>query len=251
MKSFFLLPAIWGAAGLCYAQSDLGLGLDSTAISAEGPPVSAPAAYDEAICAAELCRQALWERYQAAGSDEQRASFLSEAQAAAQRIICEDLIPHWYGTPWSFNGTSRLPGSGSIACGYFVTTVLRDAGYRLARVSLAQQASELIIRSLVSRENIRRFSDASMDRFIAALDAWGPGLYVVGLDIHVGFIVHDGQDAVFVHSSYVRPFQVVREPLRDAPILVASRYRVLGKLSADKGLAGKWLAADSIQTRTR
>lgn len=44
------------------------------------------------------------------------------------RIIIDSLMPCWYGTPWDFNGCTTEPGKGSIACGYFVSTVLRDAG---------------------------------------------------------------------------------------------------------------------------
>ena len=41
---------------------------------------------------------------------------------------------HWKGTPWDFNGTTRTPGEGAIACGYFVTTVLEQAGFKIERV---------------------------------------------------------------------------------------------------------------------
>jgi hypothetical protein len=44
--------------------------------------------------------------------------------------------------------TSETPGRGEIACGYFVSTVLRDAGFGVERVRLAQQASERIVRTL-------------------------------------------------------------------------------------------------------
>ena len=32
----------------------------------------------------------------------------------------------WMGTPWDFSGTSQVPRKGSIACGYFVSTVGLD-----------------------------------------------------------------------------------------------------------------------------
>src|SRR6187455_2399459 len=41
--------------------------------------------------------------------------------------VVETIIPGWIGTAWNFNGTSEKPQQGSIACGYFVTTILRDA----------------------------------------------------------------------------------------------------------------------------
>ena len=47
---------------------------------------------------------------------------------------------HWKGTPWDFNGTTRIPGQGTIACGYFVTTALQDAGFDLPRYRCGQMA---------------------------------------------------------------------------------------------------------------
>ena len=49
------------------------------------------------------------------------------------RAVAETIIPDWIGTKWDFNGISEKPQQGNIACGYFVTTVLRDAGLNLAR----------------------------------------------------------------------------------------------------------------------
>ena len=42
----------------------------------------------------------------------------------------DDLLPAWNGTAWAMNGTSQVPGRGSIACGYFVSTTLMHAGFR-------------------------------------------------------------------------------------------------------------------------
>src|ERR1700741_5295000 len=57
-------------------------------------------------------------------------------------FLRDSLLPCWYGTPWGFYGTTEEPGQGTIACGYFVTTVLRDAGCSLQRIKLAQYPSE-------------------------------------------------------------------------------------------------------------
>ena len=65
---------------------------------------------------------------------------IAEARTVLTRSIYNDLLPAWYGTPWDFNGTSEVPQQGKIACGYFVSTILRDAGWKVERVRLAQQA---------------------------------------------------------------------------------------------------------------
>jgi hypothetical protein len=114
---------------------------------------------------------------------------------------------------------------------------------------MARRPSEAIIRSLVSERYIRRFSDAPIERFVAAVRRMGPGLYLVGLDNHVGFLVVERDAASFVHSTYLRPTCVTAEPASTSPALVASRYRVVGRLSADPALLRKWLTGERIATR--
>ena len=76
-------------------------------------------------------------------------------QKAGQQFvdnIAQQIVPHWIGTPWDFNGITQSPGKGKIACGYFVTTVLRDAGVKINRVKMAQCASETKINSLTKNK---------------------------------------------------------------------------------------------------
>src|SRR6188474_3208784 len=47
--------------------------------------------------------------------------------------IRDSLFTCWLGTPWDFYGTTQTPGKGKIACGYFVTTLLRDMGASVNR----------------------------------------------------------------------------------------------------------------------
>lgn len=223
----------------------------------ESPPGSAVSEsaphtpYPQVLQAIEAERERLAAAYRDASSASAKKRVLIDVREALFPAICDDLIPLWYGTPWDFNGTTQVPGEGKIACGYFVSTVLRDAGFQVGRVRLAQQASELIVKSLVAGEHIRRFSNTPVDQFIDAIESWGEGFYVVGLDFHVGFIVHDDEGIHFVHSSYGSPREVVREDAARSAILASSEYRVLGKLSGDDELLVKWLCADEIQTRLR
>lgn len=158
------------------------------------------------------------------------------------------LLPYWYGTPWDFNGTSKVPQHGSIACGYYLTTVLADSGLKVERNKLAQQASENIIKSLTSEKHIKRFSNTSLDDFIEVIDIWGEGLYVVGLDFHVGYIWHDGQQIHFIHSSIQPTYSVLSEPANKSTVLENSNYRVLGKISEDNELIKKWLLGSEFKT---
>ena len=103
--------------------------------------------------------------------------------------MTDKIFPYWYGTDWDFNGTTQKPNEGKIACGYFVTTTLRDIGLDINRVKLAQCASEQMIKKLVSEDNIYRFSNKSIEEFETNLKQKGNGIYVVGLDNHTGFVL--------------------------------------------------------------
>ena len=51
--------------------------------------------------------------------------------------LVNDIIPFWYGTKWSFEGHTNKPNDGEIACGYFVSTTLKDVGLNINRYHLA------------------------------------------------------------------------------------------------------------------
>ena len=215
---------------------------DAPTVRVETPaPSPDRTAYAQTIASVVERRAALFVRLEQSRSVQEREDVLAEASLLLRRAIVDELAPHWYGTPWAYHGTTQVPGEGSIACGYFVTTLLRDVGLDLPRVRLAQVPSETMIRALVDRPAIRRYSDVPIDGFVESVREWGEGLYIVGLDIHVGFVVHDERGVRFLHSSYVEPSQVVEEPAEDSVILAGSRYRVLGRLTTDAGLLESWL----------
>lgn len=164
-------------------------------------------------------------------------------KTAFVQTINQQLFPHWYGTFWSFNGTTQTPGRGSIACGYFVTTVLRDAGLDINRSALAQMASEKMISSLVAEKYIQRFSNRSIGEFVEQIRQSGRGLYLVGLDNHTGFIVYDAAGVRFVHASGAYPFCVISETAVEASILKKSAYRIVGKISDDPVVLQSWVKA--------
>lgn len=180
-----------------------------------------------------------------------RRAVLREAALYLEGTLIDAVLPRWDGTPWSFSGTSTTPGEGSIACGYFVSTTLEEAGLRVERRRLAQQAAEDIIKTLAPPEAITRFSDVPVEKFEAAVAARGDGLYVVGLDIHVGYLIVKGGRVLFHHSSYVGPRTVVREEAAAASPLAQSRYRVVGKLFTDDDLIEAWIRDTPIPTKVR
>jgi hypothetical protein len=208
-------------------------------------------AYGDTLAAIGERKDALLHLYREAQSEPARTLVRDKAREEIARSVASSIAPFWLGTPWDFNGATETPAVGTIACGYFVTTVLRDAGFNLERVLLAQEPSETIIMNLVGSGSVRRFSDAPFDDFIRSVEEWGHGLYMVGLDIHVGFIVYDTDGIFFIHSSYREPLCVVRERAEESSILAASHYRVLGKLTGDDELIVKWLTGERTVTRVR
>lgn len=164
----------------------------------------------------------------------------SEIGKSFTNQLTNKIFPYWYGTNWDFNGTSQKPNEGNIACGYFVTTTLRDLGVAINRVKLAQCASEEMIKKLVSEDNIYRFSNKSIQEFEKTLKEKGNGIYVVGLDNHTGFLYLSDDGNYFIHSSGAHPFKVVKEKFIESTLLIKSKYRVAGKLSSDKKLLSNW-----------
>ena len=156
-------------------------------------------------------------------------------------VVIDSIIPYWYGTKWNFYGDTETPQNGTIACGYFVTTVLRDAGVPVNRIKLAQCASEVMITQLVSKKLIKRYSNMALRDFISDIKFQGKGLYLVGLDNHTGFLLCDDYGVWFIHSSYVTPGCVAKQDASNNSILYYSKYKVTGKISSDEAFLLKWV----------
>jgi hypothetical protein len=177
-----------------------------------------------------------------------RRAVLAAARRDLQASLRERLIPAWTGTPWAMNGISDAPGEGHIACGVYVGTVLAHAGFAVNRVRLGQLASEHIGLALAGPSQLRRWSNRPAAEVVDALVAWGPGLYLVGLDLHAGLAwVDPSGEARFLHSSYVGEGTVVDEPLLGENPFGSSRYRVLARLLDDRMMT-TWLEGRRIDT---
>jgi hypothetical protein len=92
------------------------------------------------------------------------------------------------------------------------------------------------------------FHGGKFEDFVSGMLALGDGLYIIGLDRHVGFIVQRAGESFFVHSDGGANQCVVKEPLAKAEVLRRSRYRIVGRISADDALVGRWLSGEEIAT---
>lgn len=143
------------------------------------------------------------------------------------KYINSETPEYWENTPWSFNGTSREPQKGSIACGYFVTNILTDYGFNIKRAYLAQQASSVMIKQLCT--NIKYFSKREDLEYYLKENEKNQ-VYIVGLDFHTGFVTRENKDTYFIHSNYIKNQGVVKEKTSTSSALNASKSYMIGNL---------------------
>lgn len=194
-------------------------------------------------------KNSLKSKYNKTSSSKDKDKVLKDASILLYSNLSDSLIPYWYGTPWDYNGISQKPGSGNIACGYFVFTLLRDAGFKLPRIKMSQSASEQAIKSIVPNSQIKRFSNVSITDFVSKMKAWGKGFYIIGLDNHVGLYQVTEDESWFIHSTVIFPSCVIKEKALVSPALDYTNYRVVGKLSDYNALTKKWLFSESISLK--
>ncbi len=245
---FIAILALSGAAGWWFRGS-LGAWLGSVcgglATSLHRSPQPDPKTYAVLVADLGRCRGDLARRHRQADNEAERKAVEHDARVLLERMLPE-MMRCWLGTPWDFNGTAAVPGGGKIACGYFVATVLKDAGFQVDRYQLAQQPSGNIMRSFLKKDDCVLTVGKPYDDFAAELLAAEPGIYLIGLDTHVGFLTVAGKDFRMIHSSGSQPWCVVDESRQDAHALQRSNWRMRGNLTADPGVLRRWLKAEKI-----
>lgn len=162
---------------------------------------------------------------------------LDQAKELLFEIINEKMPEYWSGTGWDFNGVSRIPGEGDIACGFFVTTLLVDAGFEIERVYLAQQPSSVMIKQLTKNIKNTGSFETLKDYILKAADH---SVFIIGLDFHTGFITRDGDKIYFIHSNYIKRKGVTKEQIEFSSALKASKSFMIGSLTDNEELLKKW-----------
>lgn len=183
--------------------------------------------------------------YKLSKAVEDKKTIINQARNYLNELLPANIFPAWYGTPWSFNGNAQYPLHGSIACGSFVENVLKNVGFRMDH-RMSGQPSEYIIKNMCDENDIARFSNASIKSFNNEVRNMGDGIYLVGLDSHVGFLSIRKGKYKFVHShGYLF---VLSEIPSLSPTLRMSKYRVVGKLFSNK-MIEQWLFGKKISLR--
>ena len=174
---------------------------------------------------------------------------MEEVKISFSDHLVNRLIPHWYGTEWSFNGHTAIPKKGKIACGYFVSTTLRDMGLRLNRYKLAQKSpiDEAKMISCGAVVNTITASNTS-----TAIQEIGKitqeGISFIGFDEgHVGFLLKKEGELFLVHSNYLYPnAEVCMERLEESNVFKKFLTFHLVDISNNDLLIQRWLKEGDI-----
>ena len=161
-----------------------------------------------------------------------------EAKLFLFEIFNNKIPQYWTGTAWDFNGVSRQPKQGTIACGYFVTNTLADAGFDIQRVKLAQSVSSEMINQLCV--NIKRFSNFEKLLNYVSIQP-DHSIFIIGLDCHTGFILKTENDIYFLHSNYINKQGVIKEVAEKSLALKSSKNFMIGSITDNKELIKKWM----------
>jgi hypothetical protein len=203
--------------------------------------------YDTLKSSANLKRQYFKNTYVSV-SEAERKILLQEAGQYLKVFLLDSIFPHWYNTPWDFNGYTDKPQEGKVACGYFVSTPLKHCGFNLNRFKLAQQYSVDIVKILSSGDSVRSYRGISAEDFIMQTrNKLKDGLYVVGLDFHVGFLLYEKGEVFFIHSNYRDPIAVVREKALESVALNDSKVFILCNITENEELIRKWIMGSEIK----
>ena len=98
-----------------------------------------------------------------------------------------------------------------------------------------------IIKTLADKNSLRTFQSKPVTTIREHIIQSGPGLYIAGLDYHVGFLYNDGQEVYFIHSNYIQRAGVVKEIVTNSVAFAHSQFRITGKLNTDAVLLHQWL----------
>jgi len=159
--------------------------------------------------------------------------------------LINDIVPHWYGTPWEFSGHTDIPNQGEIACGYFVSTTLKHLGFVINRYKMAQQAGLNEAIALQPKPDLKIYSGLTFTSLKTKLNnVYKNGVYFVGLDNHVGYVLIKDKEIYFLHSSYCDN-KVVIELAETSPCFQSNLY-VFAEITTNKALIKKWIFNEAL-----
>ena len=177
-------------------------------------------------------------------SDKNDSLVLDSMNILLTESLLNQVIPYWYGTPWAFEGHTNVPNVGEVACGYLVSTTLKHMGVNLNRYKMAQQAALLEIKSI--DQDYYKCISCEANAFLKDFsNKKADGIYIIGLDNHVGFLLKRMGEMFFVHSDYING-KVNIEVASNSEALIYSESFYVGDLSNNVDFLKKWLSCAEI-----
>ena len=161
-----------------------------------------------------------------------------------ENFLISEIIPHWYGTEWDFNGYTAVPNQGEIACGYFVSTTLEHMGVVINRYHLAQQAGLNEAKSLAIADS-NYFTVYGYDVLEKRMQTMEDAIYFVGLDNHVGYLYKETGTLYFIHSNYIED-RVMIEKAEYSQAFQSNIY-VVAELSTNELLRERWRTGTRVE----
>jgi hypothetical protein len=167
-------------------------------------------------------------------------------------LLVNELIPHWYGTPWTFEGHTDKPKQGDIACGYFVSTTLLHMGINVNRYKLAQQWPSIEAKSLSLGEPVITITNTTTASNIEALcTQLAEGIYFLGFGSnHVGYLLKRDGALFVIHSKFINNEGVVIEKVCDSAVFAMFQQFHIAPLSTNLRLMERWVSGTAVTVLT-
>ena len=168
---------------------------------------------------------------------------IDDVKSQFTKHLVDELIPYWYGTRWSFGGHTAMPNKGEIACGYFISTTLRDMGVRLNRYRLAQKSPIDEAKAISCGTEVLTLTANNANDALEMIDAHTQhGLYFIGFDEgHVGYLFKKNNELLLIHSNYFSPGKVCAEPLKTSRVFQSFKKFHLMDITHNEALLSKWM----------
>lgn len=221
--------------------------------TAAAPPTRKGPDWDGTVADLAARRAALAKAWRDAPDAAARRTVRDLASRVLVTAIRDQLAPQWLGMPWGMgrNSTATRPyqADHTISCSYFVGAILQGADFRLRdRFKLGQAAAKVIQDSLAPG-HVHRYYSIPPRELADRIAALGDGVYVIGLDVHVGLVVvHDGA-VRFVHASYTDDRVVTDEALVEAKAIASSQPKgyFVSPIALVDGPDDDWLVEQWLQ----
>jgi hypothetical protein len=174
-------------------------------------------------------------------------SIIDSASNYILEEVVNKLIPHWYKMKWDISGYSEIPQNGFVGCSYFVSNVLKHAGFTLNRYKVAQSYPWGIAKTFQLNDSISYLQNLGIDELTEYIKKkFTDGLYILGLNYHGGFLLIRSKQNYFIHSSFIEPKEVVIEHLTESEAVKMSTVHVIGQITTNRDLIEKWIKNEEI-----